>query len=102
MRAGWASRVPGFRLPEQTMAVFQPEGGMLLPERCIETHVELEKRHGAEVRVRERVLRWRSSDGGVRVETERGVYVGARLVITAGPWAGKLVEALARAITPER
>jgi sarcosine oxidase len=28
-------RFPGYRLPAESMAVFQPDGGFLLPERCI-------------------------------------------------------------------
>jgi sarcosine oxidase len=30
-----AERFPGYRLPHETLAVLQPEGGFLLPERCI-------------------------------------------------------------------
>ena len=33
-------RFPGYRLPSETMAVFQGEGGFLLPERCISLFVE--------------------------------------------------------------
>jgi len=34
-----ARRFPAYRLPAGTMAVLQPEGGFLLPERCIVAHV---------------------------------------------------------------
>ena len=33
-------RFPGYRLPSETMAVYQPEGGFLLPERCITLFIE--------------------------------------------------------------
>src|SRR5687767_5630297 len=34
------ARYPGYRLPPEHMALFQPRGGFLLPERCISAHVE--------------------------------------------------------------
>ena len=30
-----SERFPGYRMPPETMAVFQPQGGLLAPERCI-------------------------------------------------------------------
>ncbi|MYI99341.1 MAG: FAD-dependent oxidoreductase, partial [Gemmatimonadetes bacterium] len=33
-------RFPGYRLPVDIMAVFQTDGGYLLPERCIVAHAE--------------------------------------------------------------
>jgi glycine/D-amino acid oxidase-like deaminating enzyme len=33
-------------------------------------------------------------DGGVRVETQQGVYTAQRLVLTAGVWLPQLVPAL--------
>ena len=94
---------PGYRLLEETMAVFQPEGGFLLPERCIVSHVFGALARGAEVRAREAVVEWEASPGGgVRVRTERGVYEAGTLVITAGPWASRLLPELVRLAVPER
>src|SRR6476619_3312284 len=49
-------RFPAYRLKPGSMAVLQPDGGFLLPERCIVAHVDAAVAHGAEVRARERVL----------------------------------------------
>src|SRR5919108_3626492 len=49
-------RFPGYQLPSETMAVLQPEGGFLLPERCIVAHVNAALALGAEVHGREQVL----------------------------------------------
>jgi sarcosine oxidase len=95
-------RFPGYRLPPETMAVLQPEGGFLLPERCIVAHVTAAQARGAEVHARERVLGWEPRSGGVRVETERGRYEADRLVVTAGAWAGALIPELAGLAVPER
>ena len=97
-----ARRFPGYSLPPGMMTLYQPDGGFLVPERCIVAHVEAAVRHGAKVHGREAVLEWSQRDGGVLVRTERGEYMAGRVVITAGGWAGKLVERLAPIAVPER
>jgi sarcosine oxidase len=83
-------RFPGYRLPEESLAVFQPEGGFLLPERCIVGHVDGARRMGAAVNTNERVLEWEGTSGGVRVTTDRAAYEAERLVLAAGAWQGEL------------
>src|SRR5947209_4084225 len=56
-------RFPGYRLPAETRAVFQPEGGFLTPERCIVAHVRLAQAAGAEIHAREPVLDWEPLPG---------------------------------------
>jgi sarcosine oxidase len=100
--AALTAKFPGYRLPADAVAVYQPDGGLLVPERCIVAHVDLARRHGADVRVREGVLGWEVKDGVVRVRTTKGVYESARLVLTAGPWTGPLVPHVAPLLSPER
>ncbi len=95
-------RFPGYRLPEDTMAVFQTDGGYLLPERCIVAHVEAAQEAGAQIRACEPVLEWRSNGRGVTVKTSKSTYTADRLVITAGGWIGKMVRRLDRVVQPER
>lgn len=95
-------RFTGYRLPRETMAVFQPEGGFLTPERCIIAHVERAQARGAEVHAREPVLDWEPTNNGVRVRTDRAVYEADKLVITAGAWVSKLVSPLVGVAVPER
>jgi sarcosine oxidase len=85
-----ARRFPAYRLPAETLALLQPEGGFLLPERCIVSHVELAHALGAVVHARERVLGWEAAGNGVQVTTDRAVYEAERLVLTAGAWMGDL------------
>ena len=93
---------PGYRLPEDTMAVFQTDGGYLLPERCIVAHVEAAQEVGAEIRACEPVLDWDSNGRGVTVKTSKSTYTADRMVITAGGWIGKVVKRLDRVVQPER
>jgi sarcosine oxidase len=83
-------RFPGYRLPAESMAVLQPEGGFLLPERCIVAHADAAQALGADVRANERVLGWESTGEGVRVTTDRATYEADRLVLAAGAWEGEL------------
>ena len=97
-----AARYPGYRLPFETMALLQPEGGYLTPERCIVAYVEAAQALGAEVHGRETVLGWEPLGGGVRVTTDRDVYEADSLVITAGAWNSELVDVLGGLLEPER
>lgn len=89
-RAG-AERFPGFRLPEEMVAIYEQTAGILDPEACVFAHLDLATRHGAAIHHSEPVRRWSADGDGVRVETEHGVYTGARLVITAGPWTSEVL-----------
>ena len=86
-----SARFPGYRLPAGTMAVLQPEGGFLLPERCIVAHASLALTAGAELRARERVLGWEPGGEGVRVRTDRGEYRAEKLVLAGGAWMSELM-----------
>lgn len=86
-----AARFPGFRLPEEMVAIYEPNAGMLDPEACVFAHLDLAARHGAEIRHSESARHWSVDGDGVRVETEHGVYTAARLVITAGPWTSDVL-----------
>ncbi len=97
-----AERYPAYRLPPRHAAVFQPEGGFLMSERCIVAHVAAAQAAGAEIRARERVMAWEPVGQGVRVQTDKGVYTAERLVVTTGSWIGDSVPALAPLGRPER
>jgi sarcosine oxidase len=97
-------RFPGYRLTPDMMAVYQPQGGFLMSERCIVAHIEAALARGAEVHGRERVIAWEPIDNGkrIRVRTASAVYHGRSLVLTAGPWTAALVPDLRPLVKPER
>jgi sarcosine oxidase len=122
-------RFPGYDVPEEFRAVFQPQGGFLVPEKCIVAHVEGAHDRGAEIRARTRVRGWTPlDDGGVAVEVEDGMgaveaedgtgavevedgmsvdeglttYEADSLVVAAGAWTGELVPELDPVLEPER
>jgi len=95
-------RYPGYHFPPDSAAVVQPDGGFLLPERCIVSHVVAAQALGAEIHGFERVLEWQPLAGGVRVRTDRAVYHADKLVITAGAWEADLLDILRGLAVPER
>jgi sarcosine oxidase len=100
--AALTARFPGYRLPKDAVALYQPDGGFLRPEQCILTHAALARHHGAVVREQERVVAWDAGDAGVRVTTDADTYNAAHLILTAGAWTGSLVRRVAPALSPER
>ena len=96
------TRFPGYRLSRGMAAVYQPDGGFLLSERCIVAHVMAAQELGAEVHGRERVIGWEPKGDGVALLTDRERYSADRLVICSGAWGAKLVPELAALAVPER
>jgi sarcosine oxidase len=95
-------RYPLFVWPDTWQGVFERQAGWLAPERAIETHLRLAERSGAVLRFEEPVVRWTSTDEGVRVTTARGTFEAKQLVIAAGAWISQLAPALAPELSVER
>jgi sarcosine oxidase len=95
-------RYPAYRLPDETRVLLQPDGGFLVPERCIVAHARQAEDLGADLRVSERVLEWEPSRDGVRVRSERGLYEAERLVLCAGAWSEAVARVPAGLVTAER
>jgi sarcosine oxidase len=85
------TRYPQFRLPPDYVAVMQPDGGFLEPEKAILAQLELAKAAGAQVRTGETVRAIEPSGGGVRVVTEGGTVEAGRAIVSAGAWAPTLL-----------
>jgi sarcosine oxidase len=85
-----ARRFPGYRLDAEMVALLQPDGGFVLPERAIAAHACGARAAGAELRPGERVSGWEPTMEGVRVSTGVATYEAERLIITAGAWIGDL------------
>lgn len=95
-------RFPGYCLPSEMVAVYQPDGGFLMSERCVAAHVNAALALGAEIHGRERVLGWDVDSGRVVVTTDHARYEAGSLVLTAGPWTAGVDPELRRYIVAER
>jgi sarcosine oxidase len=98
------ARFPGYRLPADFAALFQPQGGFIASERAIVSHVIAAQGLGAEIHAREPLLRWQAGPGGegVVVTTARGRYEAASLILTCGAWMGDVAPILKNKAVPER
>ena len=85
-------RFPQFATDESTVAVWERRAGALFPEDCIRAHLTQAARAGAILHFEEPVQRWRVLGDGVEVTTSRGTYTAGHLIITAGPWAGQMLQ----------
>ena len=84
-------RFPAFRFPEDWAGVLEQAAGFLYVEECVRAHVDLAVSLGAEIHAEEPVREWKASGDGVEVTTEKGTYRAARLIVTAGAWATRLL-----------
>lgn len=89
-------RHPAFRFTDECAAVGLVEhvAGFLYVDRCVSAMAQEARRLGATLRDGEAVVGWESSSSGVTVRTTGGSYSAAKLVITAGPWAARLLGSL--------
>ncbi|WP_425616048.1 N-methyl-L-tryptophan oxidase [Anatilimnocola sp. NA78] len=84
-------RFPGFYVPDEMHAVYEPRAGLLFVEQCVQAHCAAAVRAGAELRSDVTVLGWREEEAGVVVQTDQGEFAAQKLVITAGPWAAQFL-----------
>jgi sarcosine oxidase len=98
-------RFPALHVSDDAIGLLEPRAGMLFPERCVATHLRFAAAHGATLRTNDAVNAWRAdvSGVGVKVETASGAtYAAERLIVSAGAWAGTLLQDLSLPLTIER
>lgn len=84
-------RFPQFKLPSSYERLEELDAGFVTPERSILLFTEQAIRGGATILTKTKVSEWRREGGGIKVSTNKGDFSGRKLVITAGPWAGKMI-----------
>lgn len=97
-----ANEYPQLILPPGQELLFEPDAGLVTPERSVLVHTDEAIRAGAEIRTGVKVLSWKEEGGSVEVVTTEGTFTAGSLVITAGPWASKLVPQLKKTLTVTR
>ncbi len=87
-------RFPAFTFGNEYHGMLERDAGFLYVEDCVQAYVDQARLHGAELHAQEPAVRWEASAHGVLVQTERQTYTADRLVITAGAWAARILDAL--------
>ena len=97
-------RFPQFRLNGDEIGYYEPGGGYVRPEACVDAQLTLAKRRGATVRTGTQATRIERDGSGVCVTTQGGDrFYAAEAVLAAGAWsAGLLGGVLAPRLTVTR
>ena len=95
-------RFPALRPPAETVALLEYRAGVLFPERCIEAHLALARKLGADLRFDTPVLRWEAEGDGVAVITANERFHADRLLLSAGAWTAGLLPELSLPLEIER
>lgn len=95
-------RYPQFNLPPDFERLEEPDAGLLTPERAILLMVQEAILKGAVIRTKENVIEWHQANQRITVKTDKGTYQAKKLIITSGPWSGKLIPGLESKITVTR
>ncbi len=84
-------RFPQFVLPEDELAIFQPDAGFVRATDSVLTHALGAQKLGADILAETSVTHVEILPNSVTVKTATEAYTAAHLVITAGPWAGRVL-----------
>ncbi len=87
------ARFPQFRVDDDTLGLYQPDGGIVDVRRSVATHVALARGHGAEVHGEVAVREIRPRPDGVEVLTAGETVVADQVLVCAGAWTRRLLAA---------
>jgi sarcosine oxidase len=79
-------RFPAFKVADSDSAYYEPESGILFPERGVDVQFKMAARHGARLHTNEKVERFDPRSGVVEVVTDKASYTADKVVLSAGPW----------------
>jgi sarcosine oxidase len=80
-------RYPSLRLSSDEVALFEPDGGVLDPEKSVRAHLAVAQSAGAQLRFETGVRTWEAADRGVTIHLADGEQLSAKkLVLSLGPW----------------
>src|SRR5437762_550112 len=84
-------RFPAFKIPDDYVGVFQPDGGFIAAEAAIAAMLAQARAAGAEIQASVAVRSVTLQGSGVRIETSAGAIDAPTAIVAAGPWLSKLM-----------
>lgn len=88
------SRWPQWRIDDDVVGLFQPDGGILDVRRATAAHIALARARGVEFAPGTTVLGLTSTDTHVTVTTSRGEFTAGSVVLCAASWTPTLLPSL--------
>lgn len=95
-------KYPQLHIPADYEKLFEPDAGFVTPERAILLYTDQALQHGAVIKTKAKVVQWKKTQDGIEVTTTDNTYTAKKLVITAGPWTGKMIDGLSSSLTVTR
>ncbi|MDQ6626758.1 MAG: N-methyl-L-tryptophan oxidase [Verrucomicrobiota bacterium] len=96
-------RYPTLKAQTDEVGLFEPDAGVLKPERAIAAQLARAEELGATTRFNVAMSRWEARAGGYDVVLEDGSRVSARtLILALGPWVQRTLGDLGVAIRVQR
>ncbi len=93
---------PQFNIPAGYDRLIEPDAGFVTPERSVLLYTQQALRAGADIHPNEKTIEWKKSGSTIHVTTTKGIYQCKKLIITAGPWAGKMIPNLSKNLKATR
>ncbi len=95
-----AERFPSIDFDGFERVLYQPDGGVALADRTVAAQVRLARERGAEVRSGAAVRVVRGDGGHIVVGAGDTEFAAGVVVMTPGPWAGRLLTAVLDRLVP--
>ena len=97
------ARYPTLRLLPDEVALFEPDGGVLDPERAVRAHLQVAEKAGAELPVQVSMCGWESTENGVTINLSDGSRLSAQtLILSLGAWFKETMDALGAPLRIQR
>lgn len=97
------ARYPMLVLEEDEVGVFEPDGGVLDPERAVAVQLQTAHAAGAQMRFEIAMTGWEATKDGFLTRLADGTTLASRaLVLSLGPWFKETLEKLGVAIRVQR
>lgn len=87
-------RFPGFNPTEKTVGIYEQNAGILFPEECIQTNIELAKNDNTDFRFNEVVTNIIVNNNEVEITTCKEKYAAEKVIVSAGAWLKDLLPEL--------
>lgn len=96
------NRFPIFKPATDTVALFEKNAGILFPEECIRTNLELAKMGDVDFHFGETVVQIKNKGDLVEIQTDKETYDVRKVIVSAGAWIGGLFPELQLPLTVKR
>lgn len=92
------ARFPGLSVDAGMVGLVEKSAGILFPELCVQTHLEIAQSSGADVRTNTRVVALSHGENEVRAMTTNGPITARRAIVAAGSWTTDILEMLGESL----